>query len=159
MSPILLVIKNMINRATIDKLADSGLEGSDKYVVDIQVKTSNIITVAIDGDTPVSIDDCIRLSRFIESNLDRDVEDYELRVTSFGADKPLKLNRQYKKNIGRNFKIVLDDDTQLTGKLEEADEEHIMIRTSGIKKKGGKPEEIKINFDDIKEAVIVLSFK
>jgi ribosome maturation factor RimP len=149
----------MIDRATIDKLAHSGLEGSDKYVVDIQVKTGNIITVAIDGDTQVSIDDCIRLSRFIDSGLDRDIEDYELRVSSFGADKPLKLNRQYRKNIGREFKITLNDNTQLTGKLEDADKEQVMIRTNGSKKKGIKPEEVKINFEDIKEAVIVLSFK
>ena len=149
----------MIEKAKVTELAQEYLEDTDKFVTDIQVKTGNIITVVIDGDSSVIIKDCIRLSKFIEGRLDRDTEDYDLRVTSFGADKPLKLKRQYKKNIGREFNIVLADETRLTGKLIDADEAQITVMKKDEKRKGRKPEEVKISFNDIKEAIIVLSFK
>jgi len=149
----------MIDKAKISELAILGLEGSDKFLVENQVKAGNIITVVIDGDTLVSIDDCIRLSKFIEGKLDRDVEDFELRVTSFGAVKPLKLKRQFRKNIGRELKFELNDESRFSGKLVDANEEHVRVQVAGSKKKGSKAEEMIISFDDIKEAVIVLSFK
>ncbi len=149
----------MIEKAKVTELAQECLKDTDKYIADIQVKTGNIITVVIDGDSPVIIKDCIKLSKFIEGRLDRDTEDYELRVTSFGADKPLKLKRQYKKNIGREFNIVLDDETRLTGKLITVDEDQITVIKKDDKRKGRKPEEVKISFNDIKEATVVLSFK
>ena len=149
----------MIEKAKVTDLAHECLEDTDKYLVDAQVKTGNIITVVIDGDSPVVIKDCVRLSKFIEGRLDRDAEDYELRVTSFGADKPLKLKRQYKKNMGRDFNIVLDDESRVTGKMIAIDEDQITVMKKDEKRKGHKPEEVKINFNDIKEAAIVLSFK
>ena len=149
----------MIDNTSILSLVDEGLEGTDKFPVEVKVKGSNIITVLIDGDTGVKIVDCIKLSKFIESSLDRDTEDFELRVSSFGADKPLVMKRQYKKNVGRELKVVLNDETNISGKLESTDEQHLFITTKGDKKKGGKPEEFKVDFDDIKEAVVILSFK
>ncbi len=149
----------MIEKANILGLAEDGLIGTDKFPVEVQVKGSNIITVLIDSDTGVTIDDCIRLSKYIESKLDRDADDFELRVSSFGADNPLKMKRQYKINVGRELKILLNDETIITGKLKSADDHHLIIMTKGEKKKGGKPKEIKIEFDNIKESVVVLSFK
>ncbi len=149
----------MIEKVEIQDLANNWLNNTDKFPVEVKVKAGNIITVLIDGDTGVTIDDCIRLSKHIESNLDRDAEDFELRVSSFGADKPLVMKRQYKKNVGRELKIVLNDETSITGRLESVDEEQLDIRTKGEKKKGGKPGEYKVRFEDIKEAVVVLSFK
>lgn len=149
----------MIENAHILDLANDGLKETDKFPVEVLVKGSNIITVLIDGDTAVTIDDCIKLSKHIESKLDRDAEDFELRVSSFGADKPLKMKRQYKKNVGRELKVTLNDETIITGKLEFADDQHLTVKTKGEKKKGGKPQDFSIDFGDIKEAVVVLSFK
>jgi ribosome maturation factor RimP len=87
----------MVEKTNILELVEEHLKGTDKFPVEVQIKGNNIITVIIDGDTGVTIDDCIRLSKHIESKLDRDTEDFELRVSSFGADKPLKMKRQYKK--------------------------------------------------------------
>jgi len=159
-SPILLgFFKKMITQEKIVEWANTGLEDTDKYLVEVQVKTGNIITVFIDSDTSVTIDDCVRLSRFIESKLDRDREDFELRVSSFGADKPLKMKRQYKKNIGRTLKITLNDETVYSGKLMAADENCVTIKTEKNKKKNDGPDEVAIDFDNIKKAVVVLSFK
>jgi ribosome maturation factor RimP len=157
--PYFIRSTKMIENAHIFDLANDGLKDTDKFPVEVLVKGSNIITVLIDGDTPVTIDDCIKLSKHIESNLDRDAEDFELRVSSFGADKPLIMKRQYKKNIGRELNIVLNDETIVCGKLENADDQHLTISAKNEKKKNGKPEVVKIDFNNIKEAVVVLSFK
>jgi ribosome maturation factor RimP len=149
----------MIDIANITGLVNDGLKDTDKFPVDVQVKGSNVITVLIDGDSGVTIEDCIKLSKYIESNLDRDEEDFELRVSSSGADKPLKMKRQYKKNIGRELNVDLTDDTRMSGKLESVSDDNIIIITKGEKKKGGKPREISIDFDSIKEASVILSFK
>jgi ribosome maturation factor RimP len=149
----------MIEKTYIQELADEGLKDTDKFTVDVNVKGGSVITVLIDGDTGVTIDNCIRLSKFIESKLDRDTEDFELRVSSSGADKPLVMKRQYKKNMGRELNVSLSDGTLVSGMLENVDDDKITIRTKGDKKKGGKPQDINIDFENIKEASVILSFK
>ena len=150
----------MTDRAYIMEVADGLLQDTDKYLVDVRVKPNNIITVIIDGDSSVTIDDLGKLSKGIEAALNRDEEDFELRVTSFGADKPLKLKRQYRKNIGRQMEVKKTDDTIETGKLTEVTEDMIVLEPA-MKSKGRNepPQPVKINFDDISEAKIILSFK
>ncbi len=150
----------MIVENKIETLVNGFLEGSDKFVMDVQVKAGNIIMIAIDGDSLVNIDDCIQLSRAIEGSLDRDLEDFELRVSSYGADKPLLHPRQYPKHIGRSLDITRMDESLVSGKLVEADGEGIRIEKK--KKKKQDPDEdqiLNLRFDIIKEAKIILSFK
>ncbi len=149
----------MIDKANILEIASSGLEGADKYVVNVQVKSGNFITIVIDGDTPVLIEDCIKLHKMVESSLDRDAEDFDLRVTSYGADKPLKLKRQYKKNIGRQLEITDKEDQKITGKLIDMNDNEVMLEVKPVKKKQESAKTITVAFDDIAEAKIVLSFK
>lgn len=150
----------MIEKAKIVELANECLQNTDKYVVDLQVKTGNIISIVLDGDTALNIVDCIQLSKFIESKLDREIEDFDLKVSSFGADKPFKLKRQYQKNIGRDVEITMDDDKVLQGKLLEVNEEMIKIKLSGKKKKDQLTEEdLMIDFDHIKQTKCTLIFK
>lgn len=150
----------MILKDKIESLATGFLEDTDKFIMKIDVKQGNIIIVTIDGDTLVTIEDCIQLSRSIESKLDRDEEDFELRVRSYGADSPLLLPRQYKKHIGRELIFKMKDGTSLQGKLAEVQDEQIGI----IEKKGGKKKQTENNqktllFSDIEDARIILSFK
>lgn len=136
------------------------LQETDKYLIDLQVKTGNIITVIIDSDNTVTIDDCSALSKGIESRFDRDVEDFELRVTSYGADKPLKLKRQFVKNTGRKLEVLFQDDKRQNGKLVDVKEYGIVLQPE--KKKKGRQrfvEPLEIAFDEIKEAKIILAFK
>jgi ribosome maturation factor RimP len=150
----------MILKDKIEALAGKFLEETDKFVMDVRVKPGNLIIVAIDGYTMVTIDDCIRLSKSIESSLDRDEEDFELRVTSYGADKPLKDPRQYGKHIGRELDITKTDGTFVKGKLLETSENEILIQESdGKKKSAGQEKNWKILHSEIKEAKIILSFK
>jgi ribosome maturation factor RimP len=150
----------MIEKNNIVGLADEFLQNTDKYVVDLQVKPGNIIAVTIDGDTPVTIVDCIQLSKFIESKLDREIEDFDLKISSFGAEKPFKMIRQYRKNIGRDVEIILDDDTIVKGKLLDIVNEKVKIKPTGKKKKNETLiEELWIDLVQIKQTKCTLSFK
>ena len=135
-------------------------KNTDKYVVDLQVKPGNIIAVTIDGDTPVTIVDCIQLSKFIESKLDREIEDFDLKISSFGAEKPFKMIRQYRKNIGRDVEIIMEDDTIVKGKLLDIVDEKIKIKPAGKKKKNETLiEELWIDLAQVKQTKCTLSFK
>ena len=147
----------MIEKIKILELVQGALEGTDKYLVNLKVTPDNRIYVDIDGDNGVNIDDCIELSRAVESQLDRDEEDFELNVSSAGADSPLKLTRQYVKNVGRDLEVVMFDGKEAEGTLENADDNGIVLRTRGTKKQA--PETLHLAYSDIKTARVVLKFK
>ena len=85
----------MIEKSRITQLAEEHLASSDNYLVDVVIKPGNIIIVEIDNDDAVCIEDCISLSRYLEDNLDRESEDFELEVGSAGITSPFKILRQY----------------------------------------------------------------
>ena len=133
---------------------DTTLAGSDKFLVDLKISTDNRINVAIDGDNGITIDDCIELSRALEGSLDR--EDFELNVASAGLDSPLKLKRQYRKNIGQELAVTTFDGESVTGRLTEADDTHIVLQPAGKKKAPTEP--VSFVYADIKTAKIVINF-
>jgi len=146
----------MIDKLFVLDIIDKTLSGSDKFLVDLKISTDNRINVAIDGDNGINIDDCIELSRAIENSLNRDEEDFELNVASAGLDSPLRLKRQYRKNIGRDLCVTTMDDETLEGRLEEADDEHISLRLPRTKK---QPAQVRnIAFADIKTAKVLVRF-
>jgi ribosome maturation factor RimP len=150
----------MIDEALIRKLIEEKLGESGLFVTELLIKQGNNIQVFIDGDHGVSVDDCIALSRHIESNLDRDKEDFSLQVSSAGVDQPLKFARQYIKNIGRKLNIELNDGRNLSGALIAADNEKIKIQTET--KKGRKivtGEMAEVNYNEIVKAICLISFK
>lgn len=146
----------MIEKIKILELVSQALEGSDKFLVNLKITPDNRIYVDIDGDNGVTIDDCIELSRAIESQLDRDEEDFALDVSSAGADQPLKLTRQLVKNIGREVEAVTFDGQKTVGELTAADEECITLRTPGTKKQA--PQEVTLNRRDVKSVRVVIKF-
>ena len=146
----------MIEKIKILELVNQALEGSDKFLVSLKITPDNRIYVDIDGDNGVTIDDCIELSRAIESQLDRDAEDFALDVSSAGADQPLKLTRQYVKNIGREVEVVTYDGEKTVGELTAADEEHIEVRMAGTKKQA--PQELSFARGDVKSTRVVIKF-
>ena len=148
----------MIDKFNILDIAKEALDGTDKFVVNLKITPDNRIFVDIDGDNGITVDDCIELSRTIESRLDRDVEDYELNVSSAGADSPLKMPRQYRRHIGRTLMVetFAQDGTPAEGTLTEADDEHFTIRTKGTKK--AAPQELTFTYTEVKTARIVLKF-
>ncbi|MFZ4739929.1 MAG: ribosome assembly cofactor RimP [Bacteroidales bacterium] len=153
----------MISKQKIADLIEEHLTGSDKFLVEFSVSPFNKIIVFIDGDNGVTITDCIALSRKIESNLDRETEDFELDVSSAGLDLGLRVNRQYIKNIGRTVDVKLNDNTKLCGILKVVDDKNITLELLPSKKKKKTDEIIDLNkiidFKDIKETKVVITFK
>ncbi len=147
---------DMIEKIKILELVNSALEGTDKFLVNLKITPDNRIFVDIDGDNGVTIDDCIALSRAVESQLDREEEDFELNVGSAGADMPLKLNRQYRRHVGRELEVVMVDGERLEGTLQEAGEEEIVLVEPGNKKQA--PQEHRLAYRDIKSARVAIKF-
>ena len=147
---------DMIEKIKILELVNSALEGTDKFLVNLKITPDNRIFVDIDGDNGVTIDDCIALSRAVESQLDREEEDFELNVGSAGADMPLKLNRQYRRHVGRELEVVMVDGERLEGTLQEAGEEEIVLVEPGNKKQA--PQEHRLAYRNIKSARVAIKF-
>jgi len=153
MSPLLL---NMISEKKINNLVRESLAGTDRFIVHIGVSSSNQINIIIDGDNGVTIANCVEVSRFVESSLDRESEDFELKVASAGIDFPYVNLRQYKKNIGKAVKVLLKDGSFKRGKLMAADEAGITIEEE-IAKKNSKSKKmetgtaVRIAMEDINQ--------
>lgn len=152
----------MASALEIRKLVEAEIENTGIFLVDVQVSAKNQIVVEIDRDEGIKIADCASISRFIEGSLDREKEDFELQVSSPGIDKPLKVLRQYHKNIGRDLEVSRLDGSQISGKLTATDELGItLFRSEKVKegkKKVEKTEEIRIPFNEIRESKIVIKF-
>ncbi|NVO09946.1 MAG: ribosome assembly cofactor RimP [Bacteroidales bacterium] len=158
-------MESMITKEQIENLIKPKIDEEDLFQVEVTVSSSNKISVFIDGDKGVTIDQCMALSRFIEQNLNRDDEDYELDVSSAGLDLPLKVQRQYIKNIGRSVAIILKNGQKLTGKLVNANDDGINLEVEkniileGKKRKQRIVEIMPLSYSDIKSTKIVVSFR
>jgi len=148
----------MISESYIRQLVEEKLEGTDMFIVELTLSSNNRIVVEVDGMSGVTIDDCVAVSRQIESNLDREHEDFELQVSSAGIDKPLRARRQFEKNIGREVKIVLQDSAELKGELLEVGES-LKVKLPASKKKKLPEREETIAWENIRETKILISFK
>ena len=84
----------MIDKNVVEKLVNQWLEDKDYFLVDIEISPDDRIVVEIDHADGVWIEDCVQLSRFIEDNLNRDDEDYELEVGSAGLGQPFKVRHE-----------------------------------------------------------------
>ena len=149
----------------IRQLADQLLERSTLFVLTVKaIEKLNPprITVVVDGDEGITIDDCAKLSRRLGDSIDETglLEDYNLEVTTPGIDQPLKMIRQYKKHTGRNLKIELKDREVVRGKLVGLEVETLMLEEE-MKGQGKKAEKKirSINFDQVDKTFVMVSFK
>ena len=148
-------VLELINQAMVDK--------PNVFLIDLIISDANKITVLIDGDNGVILQDCIDISRSIDNNLDRDEQDFSLEVASVGVGSVLKLHRQYKKNVGRTLIVKTLTET-IEAELVEVDENFIILSWIAREhKKIGKGKETvqkrqKIPFEEIKEAVVTVNF-
>ena len=155
----------MIEKAVVTQLVEEHLQASNSYLVDVAIKPGNYIVVEIDSDDSVSIDDCVALSQYIETHLDRDVEDYELEVGSAGITSPFKVLRQYQKNIGNEVEMLLKSGSKKVGVLTAVDLSGATISVEKkVKPEGAKrpvmvTEEEKYPFEEIKYTKYLIRFK
>lgn len=157
----------MINKSTVETLANERIQEHELnvFVVDIHISPSNQILVELAGENGVAINDCIAVSRNIEHNLDREVEDFSLEVTSAGLDKPFKVLKQYQINVGRQVQVKLDEgEGKVEGQLVEANDEYVKVltkekvRVEGRKKKEWKEEQVEIPMNKIKQTKLIITF-
>ncbi len=158
----------MIDCKKIISSAEEKLAGSDMFVVGCVCSPSNEVELTIDSDTHVSIDVCVMLSKSIEGEYDRDVEDFSLTVASAGIGSELKLLRQYQKLVGSSVEILLYSGVKVVAKLLGADEsgidvsypqKQIVESASGKKKKVDVEVEQRYTFEEIKSTCEYIDFK
>lgn len=146
----------MIEKKEIIAYAEEFLNNSSEYLVDVIIAPANVITVEIDNDEGVDLDRCIELSRFLDSKYDREIEDFELTVTSAGLTSPLKTKRQYVKYIDEEVEVLSKKGIKHSGILKSSNDESFTIEISkmekpeGAKRKVEVKEEITFAYDEIK---------
>jgi ribosome maturation factor RimP len=137
----------------------------DQFIVSVAVsgiQAPQKVTIALDGDKGVTIDDCASLSRQLLDVLETQGlvgENFTLEVTTPGTDRPLKLNRQYVKNIGRGLKLHLSNKTIVEGKLTEVSSEHITLEQEVGTGKKMEVKKTTLGFPEIEKAFVQISFK
>ena len=157
--------QNMLDKSIVSQIVESYLQENECYLVDIKVTSDNRIQVEIDSFKGVSLDDCVELNRYIESKLDREVEDYELEVSSAGLSSPFKILKQYEKNLGKEVEVLTSEGKKLTGVLNSVTSEGIVltveriIKTEAAKRKTTIQEEITLSFNNIKTTKLIIRFK
>lgn len=150
----------MITKDQIAALTNEALADSDRFLVEVKVKPNNVIEVYVDADSAISIDHCVEVSRFIEGKLDRDVEDFELSVMSYGLSGALKMNRQLQKYVGKDVEVKTKEFGKIQGKLISFDDEKVEIQPTPKKTSKKKPVEPQTNLilprktTEIKPAII-----
>lgn len=155
----------MIDKNVVKTLVDEWLEGKEYFLVDINISPDDKITVEIDHADGVWIEDCVRLSRFIEDHLSRDKEDYELEVGSAGLGQPFKVPQQYAIFQGKEVEVLAADGKKYRGTLKDSDGERFTVTVKEKVKVEGKKRPVMADVDytfrmeEVKYTKYLISFK
>lgn len=147
----------------IEELVGQIIEGdTDIFLVSIRIKPTNNFKVYLDADSGLSIEKCIRINRALYKMIEEKGwypdGNFSLEVSSPGVDEPLKMLRQYQKNVGRKLAVVLTDETKKEGKLVSVTENGIQIEYTEGKNKKAVTHTKDIAFSNIKQATVLISF-
>jgi ribosome maturation factor RimP len=158
----------MTNHEQIESFLHQCLEGTDCFLVSFKVKPTNNYKIFLDSDSGLTLEKCLKVNRQLRRSIEEvgiyPEGDFSLEVSSPGVDAPLKLHRQYLKNIGRSLEIELIDEEAkgITGKLVVVEDDKIILENIVKQKKSVKtePEIIKteVQLSDIKSATVVIEF-
>ncbi|MFK5880348.1 MAG: ribosome assembly cofactor RimP [Flavobacteriaceae bacterium] len=154
-----------MDQEIIKRLVGEALEENENlYLIELSFLANNKILVEVDSDTGVNLKECMRISRHVEHNLDREEEDFALEVTSVDITKSLKVKRQYLKNIGKTFKVKTYDNEKFEGTLKNVDDNEIILEWKAREPKPigkGKVTVVKkavVAFKNIQEAKVKIIF-
>jgi ribosome maturation factor RimP len=152
----------MIAEERIQNLVDEILS-DDMFIVGVTVGSGNAIAVSVDSDNGISIDKCVEISQHIEQNLDRSTEDFSLEVSSPGLTQPLRVLRQYYKNIGRKIEVATMSGEKQEGILKSVNMEGFELEITAKEKVNGMRTQLTrsllYSFEQIKTVKSVISFK
>lgn len=145
----------------VEKLLEPLLQ-DDIFLVSIKIKPTNNFKIYLDADSGLGIEKCIRINRALYKAMEETGMypdgDFSLEISSPGIGEPLKLLRQYKKNIGRFVEVVKTDDTKLEGKLVSTTDDSITIEQTEGKGKKAVTKNTEISFADIKQTTVQVRF-
>ncbi|WP_308777170.1 ribosome assembly cofactor RimP [uncultured Bacteroides sp.] len=155
----------MIDKNVVTRIVDEWLEGKDYFLVDVTVSPDDKIIVEIDHAEGVWIDDCVELSRYIESKLNREEEDYELEVGSAGIGQPFKVLKQYMIHLGKDVEVLDNNGKKWTGVLADVNDENftvtveVKIKPEGAKRPKLVEQNVTFTYDEIKYTKYLISFR
>ena len=154
----------MISKAKVTEIVNEWLAEKEYFLVDVSVSADNCVSVEIDHADGVWIEDCVLLSRHIEANLDRDVEDYELEVGSAGIGQPFKVLRQYINHIGKEVEVLAEDGKKYRGIMARADEAEFAVTIKVTEKPEGAKRPVLVDkeyawrYEDVKYTKYLIKF-
>lgn len=155
----------MIESRKVRDIVESYLQDTDYFLVDVEVDKNNSILVEVDSDENVPLEFCVELSRYIESKMDREVEDFELEVGSAGLTSPFKVLQQYQKYEGEEVEVQEKNGPKYVGTLVNVTPENFSLEiTKKVKKEGGKKkvdvtEVLTFSYEQIKYTKYIIRFK
>jgi len=147
----------------IEDFVNAQLEGSeDVFLVEVKVIPGNNIKVFLDADNGITIEKCIKVNRALYNQIEESElfpnGDFSLEVSSPGVEEPLKLHRQYKKNIGRTVEVTMNDETKKEGKLITVNDDEIIIEEKTGQGKKAISKTTNILFNQVKHAKVLVTF-
>ena len=161
----------MITVEKIEGLVREKIADSDLFLVNIKVGSGNQIVVLVDSYSGILIEDCIGISKHVEGNLDRELEDFEIEVSSAGLDSPFLVQEQYKKALGKEVKVITEEGKKVEGVLAEVNERSILLKYEEKQRIEGRKKKVIVSIEkelffnggsresNIKTTKIVISFK
>ena len=155
----------MISKNAVQQVVEEWLEGKEYFLVDINISPDDRIVVEIDHQDGVWIEDCADLSRYIESRLSRDEEDYELEVGSAGLGQPFRVHRQYEIHVGKEVETLLHDGHKYKGTLLSVSDEGFRLGIVQKVKEEGKKRPVQkevptdFRFDDVASTKYLIRVK
>lgn len=153
----------MIDKTALEQVINEALEGTKMFLVTLKVSKDNVIDVALDSDEDITIDDCVAVNDAVLAAFDRDDEDYELTVGSYGLTSPLLLPRQYRNSVGCDVEVLTADGRKLKGVIADADDEGFTLTMTVKRKLEGKKrpemveEQERFNYSDIKQTKNIIN--
>lgn len=149
------------NLEKVKKLLEPLLE-EDVFLVDMKVKPTNNFKIYLDADSGLAIEKCIKINRSLYKKIEEEglypEGDFSLEVSSPGIDEPLKLHRQYNKNVGRNIEVKLKDGSVKEGKLTNVSEEEITLEFTEGKGKKAVQQQLQLPFSEIQQTKVLIKF-
>jgi ribosome maturation factor RimP len=152
-----------VEKRVIELVEEKISDRPELFLVEVKMLPNNKLIIHVDGDEGISIQDCAAISRHVGFHLEEEntiEKAYNLEVSSPGVGEPLRLKRQYVKNIGRELSVKLAGGEIKEGQLLSADDNSITIAAK-VKEKGKKVQlvETSVDFDNITETKVLISFK
>lgn len=150
----------MIDKKKVEQIVNEWLTKTDYFLVDLTVSADDRIVVVIDHAEGVWIEDCAELSRYIESQLSREEEDYELEVGSAGLGQPFRVKQQYDIHVGKAIETQTHDGKKWQGILTKVDEETFtVLTTQKIKPEGAKrPKQVEVEKEFRYDEVVLTKY-